>query len=173
MYSGSSAFISRHYSTHESQGSGILNTRKRVILFLLVDAAIVAAIVSVTYVEGLGRSGNNGGLPPGCVGPSGGFLIVTSSLGYNDSVSHGAPVKPWPVIHVQKGATVNIVVCNTDRQAHGFQIAHYYDQSIETVAPGQVIKLSFTADESGTFEIYCSILCAIHTYMQNGQLQVG
>jgi membrane fusion protein (multidrug efflux system) len=35
---------------------------------------------------------------------------------------------------------VNITVCNIDVEAHGFQISHYYDSSVETVEPGQVVQ---------------------------------
>ena len=133
----------------------------------------VASIISATYVEDFSR--NNGGvsLPAGCVKPTGGFLIIASNLGYNDSVDHGAPTKAWPLITAHKGESVNILVCNTDRQAHGFQITHYFDSSIETVGPGQFVKISFVADQAGTFEIYCSIFCTIHVYMQNGQLLIN
>jgi hypothetical protein len=144
---------------------------------LVLAAAAVAAIIGVTYVNDLAsRSGSNSGgasLPPGCVKPAGGFLIIASNVGYNDSIGHGAPAKPWPIIHVEKGSTVNIVVCNTDFQSHGFQITHYFDSSIETVIPGQVIKVSFVASSTGTFQIYCSIFCTIHIYMQSGQLIVS
>jgi len=143
----------------------------RRVLFLGIAAVSVAAIIAVTYFEDLARSGN--ALPSGCVMPPGGFLVIASSLGYNQSVYHQTLSKPWPVITVQKGATVNIVVCNTDRQAHGFQIAHYFESNIETLDPGQVLKVSFTADQTGTFQIYCSIFCTIHLYMQNGQLTVS
>jgi nitrous oxide reductase len=136
---------------------------------------VAGAALSVIFVGDL--NGNAGGgaasLPAGCTKPAGGFLVVASVTGYNDSIGHGAPGKAWPIIQVRKGSTVNIVVCNIDRQAHGFQITHYYDRSIETVEPGQVIRVSFVADQTGTFEIYCSIFCTIHIYMQNGQLVVN
>ena len=132
----------------------------------------MAGIVSATYIADFGRN-NSESLPPGCVRPADGFLIIASDLGYNSSINQGAPAKPWPTIKVEKGATVHIVVCNTDRQAHGFQITHYFDSSIETVGPGQVMPLSFVANQAGTFEIYCSIFCTIHVYMQNGQLLVS
>ena len=131
----------------------------------------IAALVSVTYVLDLGRS-NVTSLPAGCVRPAGGFLIIASNTGYNDSIGHGAPEKSWPVITVHQGQNVSIVVCNIDEQAHGFQVTHYFDQSIETVVPGQVLKVSFIADKTGNFNIYCSIFCTIHIYMQNGLLDV-
>jgi len=131
----------------------------------------LAAIVTVTYVSDLARS-TSVSLPAGCVRPAGGFLIIASETGYNDSIGHGAPQKSWPVLTVHRGQNVSIVVCNIDEQAHGFQITHYFDQSIETLLPGHVLRVSFVADETGSFDIYCSILCTIHIYMQNGLLDV-
>jgi len=137
-----------------------------VILVLLVAAA--AAVLILT--PSLGKTSNN--LPSGCSKPAGGFLIIASKLGYNDSVDHGVPENSWPVITVKQGQQVNIVVCNTDIQAHGFQVAHYFDSTIESIAPGQVIHVSFTAAQTGDFRIYCSILCSVHAFMQSGLLVV-
>jgi len=148
------------------------NASRRTLIILALVGIAVAGIISVTYIADFNRN-NNTSLPAGCVKPSGGFLVIASNLGYNNSISHGAPAKPWPTITVAKGATVSIVVCNTDKEAHGFQITHYFDSTIETVGPGQIITVSFVANQSGTFTIYCSILCAIHVYMQDGQLLVS
>ena len=64
------------------------------------------------------------------------------------------------------------MVCNVDVQAHGFQIANYVDSSTNVVAPGQVYKVSFVANQPGSFLIYCAIPCSIHFFMQFGQLKV-
>jgi len=56
--------------------------------------------------------------------------------------------------------------------AHGFQVNNYYDSNIESVGPGQVIRVSFVANKAGTFGIYCSILCPPHIFMQSGALMV-
>ncbi len=113
-------------------------------------------------------------LPPGCTRPAGGYLIVMSKYGYNDSVLEGAgPTKAWPVITVAQGNLVNITVCNADTsQAHGFQVSYYYDKTIVAVDPGQVIHISFVATKAGTFRIYCAIFCTIHLFMEYGQLRV-
>jgi len=114
-------------------------------------------------------------LPAGCVRPAGGFLIIASQYGYNDSVLEGAgPSKAWPVIAVAVGQTVKIVVCNVDTiESHGFQVGTYFDKTIESIAPGQVLDVSFVAAKSGTFPIYCAIFCAIHLFMEYGQLRVS
>ena len=111
-------------------------------------------------------------LPGECVKPANGFLVVASSRGYNDSIDHGVPEKSWPIITVQQGQTVNITVCNTDFQAHGFQVSYYYDSSIITIVPGQVLHISFVATRAGEFRIYCNIFCSIHPFMQSGLLNV-
>jgi heme/copper-type cytochrome/quinol oxidase subunit 2 len=100
------------------------------------------------------------------------FLIIANSNGFNDSIDHGAPQNSWPVIHVPKGTVVNITVYNDDHQAHGFQITHYFDSTIKTVAPGQKLTVVFVADEAGSFKIYCSIFCTVHAFMQSGLLVV-
>jgi len=68
---------------------------------------------------------------------------------------------------------VNITVCNTANYAHGFQISNYYQGSLVTLSPGEVLHIPpFVADKSGNFLIYCSIPCPIHLYMQYGELSV-
>jgi nitrous oxide reductase len=138
---------------------------------LALAGIAIAAIILVTYIADFNRN-NTTSLPPGCIKPAGGFVVIASGLGYNDSIGHGVPAKPWPIITVKNGSAVTIVVCNTDREAHGFQITHYFDSSIETVEPGQVITVPFIANQTGTFQIYCSIPCTIHSFMRSGQLIV-
>ena len=111
-------------------------------------------------------------LPEGCARPQGGFLIIASETGFNDSIAHGAPTDSWPILDVRQGQNVTIVVCNVDTQAHGFQVTHYYESHEETVSPGQVIKVTFVANQVGKFTIYCEIFCSIHIYMQSGLLNV-
>ncbi len=137
-------------------------------------AATVVAVVlvaSMAYVSGP-SSTTLAPLPVGCARPASGFLIVGSSLGYNDSILHGAPTKPWPILDVNKGSEVTITVCNAYTAPLGFQVAHYFDDKVESINPGQSITVSFLADETGTFLIYCSIFSPIHTYLQGGQVNV-
>jgi hypothetical protein len=150
-----------------------LNSRQGILLVTVVVIVVGAGVTSALYVFSIGRSTSSSRpLPPGCEKPVGGFLIIASNTGFNDSMLHGAPSKTWPIITVHQNQTVNITVCNTDVVAHGFQVSHYYDSSIVTLTPGQVIHVSFVANEVGNFRIYCSIFCPIHIYMQNGELQV-
>ena len=99
---------------------------------------------------------------------------MMSRYGYNNSVLEGAgPTKAWPVITVIQNTTVNITVCNADNvEAHGFQVSNYFDSDIVAVVPGQVLHVSFVATRVGTFRIYCAIFCAIHLFMEYGELEV-
>jgi hypothetical protein len=144
--------------------------RRSLTLFLAV-VLVVGLLASTAYIAGSGGAGESI-LPTGCVKPAGGFLIIASSLGYNDSIAHGAPVKSWPVLDVTKGTDVSITLCNTYSQAVGFQVEHYLEGNTETVMPGQVFVASFLANETGSFSIYCAIFNPIHIYLQGGELNV-
>lgn len=150
---------------------------KKVIVAAIVVAILTAGVVTVSalYVLSGNRTTTSSvRLPHGCVKPADGFLIIASSLGYNDSITYGAgPNKPWPVVNTTLGSSVHIVVCNIDFQPHGFQVSHYYDSNLVTVEPGQVLDVSFVANQAGTFRIYCNIFCTIHIFMQYGQLRVN
>jgi FtsP/CotA-like multicopper oxidase with cupredoxin domain len=148
-------------------------------LAMLTLAGLVAS--TAVLVGGLHASESGGtplpavSLPPGCVRPAGGFLIIAGPYGYNDSVLEGAgPTKAWPVITVKEGQTVNITVCNVDKtQSHGFEVGMYYDKSVYSIAPGKWMSVSFVATKAGTFPIYCAIFCTIHLFMEYGQLHVS
>jgi hypothetical protein len=152
-----------------------LNTNQRIVAILLIVAILGVSGTAGLYVLSKGNAtSSTRSLPAGCVKPPGGFLIVASDEGYNDSIGHGAPAKSWPIITVTQGQNVTIVVCNIDVEPHGFQISHYYDSREVTVQPGEVLHIpSFIATKTGDFTIYCDILCAVHPYMQNGLLTVS
>jgi len=143
------------------------------VVVILVVAVLGGAATTVLFLASRGGGSTTSTLPAGCVRPSGGFLVIASKDGFNDSIDHGVPAKSWPMINVTQGQTVNITVCNTDFQAHGFQVTHYYDSNIVTVVPGQVIHVSFVANQAGEFRIYCNIFCSIHWAMQSGLLTVA
>jgi hypothetical protein len=145
-------------------------TQRRAGLAFAVTVIAVAAVAATAYASGTG--GALAPLPAVCIRPAGGFLIVGSSQGYNDSIAHGAPIKPWPILYVSNGSQVAITVCNTYAQPLGFQVAHYLDDKIEAIGPGQALTVSFVADKTGTFLIYCSVLSPIHVYLQGGEVNV-
>lgn len=146
------------------------SNRKAIIVVLAV--VLVGAGATITFYLASGGRTTSVTLPAACVKPADGFLVIQSENGYNDSVNHGVPAKNWPILNVTQGATVNITVCNTDFQAHGFQVTYYYDSNIVTVVPGQVLHVSFVATKPGQFRIYCNIFCSIHWAMQSGLLNV-
>ncbi|HEV2137980.1 MAG TPA: cupredoxin domain-containing protein [Nitrososphaerales archaeon] len=137
---------------------------RRTFVAVLVAVIVVSSVIVVAYF--LTQSGS----PP--VKQPGTFLIIADANGFNDSINHGVPQNSWPIITVQKGTNVTITVSNTDLEAHGFQVAHYFESSIQTVAPGTSLKVSFVADQTGSFRIYCSIVCGVHAFMQSGELVV-
>ena len=150
-----------------------MKSSRLVVVVILVVAVLGGAATTVLFLASRGGGSTTSTLPAGCVRPSGGFLVIASKDGFNDSIDHGVPAKSWPMINVTQGQTVNITVCNTDFQAHGFQVTHYYDSNIVTVVPGQVIHVSFVANQAGEFRIYCNIFCSIHWAMQSGLLTVA
>jgi hypothetical protein len=149
-----------------------LNSNKRILAVLLVVVLLGVGATTALYLASRGGSPPGRPLPSGCVKPAGGFLVVASGTGYNDSMGHGVPEENWPIITVEQGQNVTIVVCNIDVQPHGFQVTHYDDQSEVTIVPGQVYRVSFVADQAGSFAIYCEIFCTIHWAMQSGLLKV-
>jgi flagellar basal body-associated protein FliL len=100
-----------------------------------------------------------------CTRPPGFFLIIADLSGFNDSIAHGAPLNPWPVVHVHLGDFVRFVVCNQDQtQAHAFAIQTYFDSGV-VLAPGDAFRIEFKATFPGTFVIYCNIFCTVHAFM--------
>ena len=154
--------------------------RSRKTVLTLAISAVGVAGVALAFVlmlqaggsRPVGMGSSTSDLPSGCLKPVNGYLIIADEGGFNDSKLHGAPTASWPIINVTQGSMVTILVCNTDRVAHGFQVNNYYDSNIESVGPGQVIRVSFVANKAGTFGIYCSIRCPPHIFMQSGALRV-
>jgi len=145
-------------------------SKKRMGTAVLVATLAVLVVASGFYSASQGSAASV--LPSGCNRPASGFLIIASSMGYNDSIAHGAPVKSWPILDVTQGTNVDITVCNTYSQTVGFQVSHYLASKIESIAPGQVLSLSFVANQTGTFDIYCAVFNPIHIYLQGGELNV-
>jgi len=135
---------------------------------------VIGLVVLSAYISNSATTaGFQSTLPSGCLKPADGFLIIANSQGYNDSLDHGAPAQSWPILDIAEGSSVTITVCNTYQQTVSFQVAHYLQSEIESVLPGHVLTVSFFADQKGTFDIYCEIFCAIHLYLQGGELRVS
>ena len=100
-----------------------------------------------------------------CVTPPGFILVIADLSGFNDSIAHGAPFNPWPVIRVRQGDVVRLLVCNTDStQPHALAIQTYFDRGI-IMAPGEAFRIQFQATLAGSFVIYCNIFCTVHAFM--------
>jgi FtsP/CotA-like multicopper oxidase with cupredoxin domain len=146
---------------------------RRMSLLAILAVLVVGVVAATAYLTYARSNSTPTSLPAWCVRPQGGYLIVADMEGYNDSMSHDVPNNAWPVIDVAKGSNVTISICNTDNQAHGFQIRYYYDSKIESVAPGQMLTVSFIATQKGAFAIYCDIFCTVHALMVSGKLVVS
>src|SRR5208337_5223673 len=141
---------------------------------LVIGGVAVAAILVLTFVTGIisfpPPNGSTNNSPVSvtsstCDRPPGFFLIIADLSGFNDSISHGAPMNPWPVIRVQQGDVVRILVCNKDTtQPHGFAISTYFPIGV-AIAPGEAYRIVFTATVPGTFVMYCNIFCTVHVFM--------
>jgi len=168
---------------------------RRPILLIIVAIIVIGAAVGIfAYATSNGSTGTTESSPcsviattqsaPGTANSSStsttaDFTIIESDPGnnyegMNGSAFHlsGNETIPWPEIQVYQGQTVAIHVFNcASSEPHGFAINHYFDSGA-TVRPGTSFTLTFVATEAGTFRVYCSIFCAIHPYMQNGELIV-
>jgi FtsP/CotA-like multicopper oxidase with cupredoxin domain len=148
-----------------------MRSRRKIAAVLLLVCLIVVVAVFVTGVVIIPprQSSNLAGpvavTKSACSRPAGFFLIIADLSGFNDSIGHGAPVNPWPVIRVNQGDAVGIVICNEDKtQPHGFAISTYFPRGV-AIMPGDAYTVSFTANVPGTFVMYCNIFCTIHVFM--------
>lgn len=146
--------------TRKLQAAGV------VIAMIFVLLAFATGIISLPSPQTPGT-----GLPlvtvtrSTCGRPPEFILIIADLSGFNGSMNHGAPVNPWPVIHVHEGDVVRLLVCNKDTtQPHGFAIGTYLDAGV-ALMPGEAYRIVFTATIPGTFVIYCNIFCTVHVFM--------
>jgi heme/copper-type cytochrome/quinol oxidase subunit 2 len=133
-----------------------------VIVAVLLTTGIVIALYYGHFLDGGNTQTNTNSIH---------FTIVISENGFNGSVSHGSA--QWPIMNVHKGQSVIVHVEETSDsvQPHGFAIDHYLVSGI-ILRPGESHDVAFTADQTGTFRVFCNIFCTIHPYMQNGLLNV-
>lgn len=148
---------------------------------IIVVSVVILLAFSLVFVTGgnFNLTSQASNAPPSvvitkstCDRPPGFILIIADLSGFNNSIGHGAPLHPWPVIHVERGQMVRFVVCNHDStQPHGFAIRYYLNAGI-ALAPGDAYQIVFPATETGTFDIFCNIFCTVHVFMR-GQLIVS
>lgn len=104
------------------------------------------------------------------------FLIIevdlpSSYAGINGSYYHVGVV--WPVLTVYQGqqVTIHVLNCPSSFEPHGFAIGNYFAGGV-TLSPGQSYTLNFVANTVGRYTVFCNVFCAIHQFMQNGELLV-
>ncbi len=138
-----------------------------VLIVAVVAVGIAGAVVFYLYPQLLYPT--SGTCPSGANASSeqGYFTIVISSQGFNDSRSAAS----CPTMNVVKGQSVTIHVENNDSETHGFAIAQYLPGGM-TLQAGQSKDVTFTADQAGSFQIFCNIWCAAHHFQQHGRLVV-
>jgi heme/copper-type cytochrome/quinol oxidase subunit 2 len=151
--------------------------RTRRVLATSVLIVAVAGFFATAFALDLFGPSANCWVPP--TGSSGTviFTVVMAdegfNVGYNGSKFHAIP---WPVMNVTYNQSVIIHVINNDTVAHGFVVAHYFDAGIggqAGLAPGKCFDISFTANQRGSFTVFCTIQCPIHQFMLNGRLNVN
>jgi heme/copper-type cytochrome/quinol oxidase subunit 2 len=101
------------------------------------------------------------------------FVVVMANegmnIGFNGSKFHSGS---WPIMNITLGRNITIHVINNDTvQSHGFTIQHYF--SGFALGPGRCGDVTFTANQLGSFLVYCYISCTIHELMQSGKLNVN
>ena len=141
-----------------------------------VGTATIAVIVVLALMTGIIQITPPGGSPSNtppvevsksssCIRSAGSLLILADLSGFNDSIAHGAPLNPWPVVQVHTGDYVRFLVCNDDAtQAHGFAIETYFEMGV-AIPPNTAFTIEFQATIPGSFIIYCNIFCTVHAFM--------
>jgi FtsP/CotA-like multicopper oxidase with cupredoxin domain len=138
----------------------------KTLAILAISITAFSGFITIQYFH-LPSAAFNVSLAQSCERPPGYVLMILDDSGFNDSIHRGTPT-----IEVQRGDTVNILVCNLDPvQSHGFAIDHYFATGV-TLRPGEAYKVSFVTRDSGSFTIYCNVFCTVHTFMK-GRLVVN
>lgn len=151
---------------------------KRTVLAVMMVAATGLGLLGGAYAFHL-----IGSQPVSCwarpTGPGNTAIFTVVMANEGDNVGFNGSrfqPSPWPVMNVTLGQNVIIHVINNDSvEAHGFQIATYFNQGLGQagLAPGKCFDVRFTATIAGSFMVRCDIFCAIHQFMLDGQLNVN
>jgi FtsP/CotA-like multicopper oxidase with cupredoxin domain len=149
-----------------------MNRSRKLLAICVVTVVLIVSLTFLAVAGPLNSISQTPGtvLPPTiskstCDRPPNFILIIADLSGFNNSIGHGAPANPWPIIRVHRGDVVRLLVCNEDpTQPHGFAIVTYLDAGIP-LAPGDAYRIVFTANVPGSFVIYCNIFCTIHRFM--------
>jgi FtsP/CotA-like multicopper oxidase with cupredoxin domain len=149
----------------------ILHSRR--FLAIIVVVVAVAGFAATAYSLHLfGQGGDSCAAHFTSAPGSAHFTVIMSANGYNDSKIYGLP---RPVMNVTLGDRVTIHLVNIDTtESHGFSISVYFPNGGPILGPGKCYDLTFTANQAGTFLVYCQIFCLPHIpWMQHGELNVN
>jgi hypothetical protein len=147
----------------------------RLVLVIVLIVVVITGFFAVAFTFhffGLGTT-NCWARPASVPASSTYFVVVMANegmnVGFNGSKFHSSS---WPIMNVTLGRNVMIHVINNDTiQSHGFAIQNYF--SGFALGPGTCSDVTFTADQPGSFLVYCYISCTIHVFMQNGKINVN
>ena len=154
-----------------SDGGGtprtILLRRVLVIVLIVVVVTGFFATAYTFHLFGLGTT-NCWARPASVSAGSAYFVVVMANegmnVGFNGSRFQSAS---WPVMNVTLGRSVTIHIINNDTvQSHGFAIQRYF--SGFALGPGTCGDVTFTADQLGSFLVYCNISCTIQCSCKMG-----
>jgi nitrous oxide reductase len=143
-------------------------------VIVLVVVVITGFSVAAYTFHFFGPGTRNCGARPTNLPASSTYFVVVMAnegmnVGFNGSAFHSSS---WPIMNVTLGSSVTIHVINNDTvQSHGFAIQSYFTGF--ALGPGTCRDVTFTANQLGSFTVYCSINCTIHVLMQNGRLNVN
>ncbi len=146
----------------------------RVLVIVLMVVAVTGVFVAAYTFHFFGLRTTNCWVRPANIPASSTYFVVVMAnegmnVGFNGSKFQSGS---WPIMNVTMGRTVTIHVINNDTvQSHGFAIQHYFTGF--SLGPGTCSDVTFTANQSGSFLVYCNISCTIHLFMQNGRLNVN
>jgi hypothetical protein len=162
--------------TGASAGGGSPRTKllHRVLVIVLIVAVVTGFFAAAYSFHFLGLGTRNCWARPASVPASSAYFVVVMAnegmnVGFNGSKFQSGS---WPVMNVTLGRNVTIHVINNDTvQSHGFAIQSLF--SGFALGPGKCSDVKFTADQPGSFLVYCNISCSIHVFMQNGRFNVN
>ena len=159
-----------------SGGEGSPRTRllRRVLVIVLIVVVVTGFFAAAYTFHFFGPGTTNCWARPTNLPASSTYFVVVMAnegmnVGFNGSAFQSGS---WPTMNVTLGRSVTIHVINNDTvQSHGFAIQHYFSGFAQ--GSGRCSDVTFTADQLGSFTIYCSISCSIHVLMQSGRLNVN
>ena len=149
--------------------------RRRRKAALLLVAVLIVTLVGLFYasmnpVRSSNWTPDSSGI--NCASYGTDFLVIVNRLGFNGSINKGVPQQRWPILCAHEGETVTINVRNTDTiETHGFAIGFYYEGGV-SIPAGRNVTISFAADRTGAFTLFCDIFCSVHPFMQSGVVVV-